>query len=119
MQTSPRAVPGFVEAHLAAAGKIVGSSDDYGLIARLAAELQALLAGRANVVRSQPYYCDVVAPGIDKGRVVRLVAAHLKVPQAEVLVLGDMENDLQMFRAAGFAVAMGNAPMRSNGLLRR
>jgi hydroxymethylpyrimidine pyrophosphatase-like HAD family hydrolase len=26
-----------------------------------------------------------------------------------VLVLGDMDNDLQMFAKAGFAVAMGNA----------
>jgi hydroxymethylpyrimidine pyrophosphatase-like HAD family hydrolase len=38
-----------------------------------------------------------------------LLAERLAVPQSEVLVLGDMENDLEMFRKAGFAVAMGNA----------
>jgi hydroxymethylpyrimidine pyrophosphatase-like HAD family hydrolase len=31
------------------------------------------------------------------------------VPRAEVAVLGDMGNDVQMFRRAGFAIAMGNA----------
>jgi hydroxymethylpyrimidine pyrophosphatase-like HAD family hydrolase len=51
----------------------------------------------------------VIPPGIDKGRLVELLAERLAVPQSEVLVLGDMENDLEMFRKAGFAVAMGNA----------
>jgi len=109
VQTAPTVVPAFTEAQLAAAGKIVGPSDDHDLIARIAAELQQALAGRANVVRSQAYYCDVVAPGIDKGRLVRFLAEHLQIPREEILVLGDMENDLEMFRAAGFAVAMGNA----------
>lgn len=109
VQTPPTVVPAFAGAHLDAAGKIVGPSDDYDLIARVAAELQAALAGRANVARSQPYYCDVVAPSIDKGRLVTLLAQRLQVPREEILVLGDMENDLEMFRAAGFAVAMGNA----------
>jgi hydroxymethylpyrimidine pyrophosphatase-like HAD family hydrolase len=35
--------------------------------------------------------------------------ARLRVPRAEIAVLGDMENDLEMFRKAGFAIAMGNA----------
>ncbi|MBV8493908.1 MAG: HAD-IIB family hydrolase, partial [Alphaproteobacteria bacterium] len=70
---------------------------------------QEALGGRANVARSQSYYCDVVAPGIDKGRLVTLLAQRLQVPAQEIMVLGDMENDLEMFRVAGFAVAMGNA----------
>lgn len=109
VQTPPTVVPRFEEAHFAAAGKIVGPSDDHALVARLADLLQRTLAGRANVARSQPYYCDVIPPGIDKGRLVDLLAARLGVPPAEILVLGDMENDLEMFRRAGFAVAMGNA----------
>jgi Cof subfamily protein (haloacid dehalogenase superfamily) len=109
VQTPPTVVPEFTDVHLAAAGKIVGPSDDHALVARLADQLQGALAGRANVARSQPYYCDVIPPGIDKGRLVELLARRLGVPQAEILVLGDMENDLEMFRKAGFAVAMGNA----------
>jgi hypothetical protein len=109
VQTPPTVVPQFEEAHFAAVGKIVGPSDDYPLVDQLTRTLQTTLAGQANVVRSQAYYCDVIPPGIDKGRLIDLLAARLDVPRAEILVLGDMENDLEMFRRAGFAVAMGNA----------
>ncbi len=109
VQTPPTVVPAFEDAHFAAVGKIVGPSDDHPKVGRLVDLLQTALAGRANVGRSQPYYCDVIPPGIDKGRLVEFLAERLSVPQSEILVLGDMENDLQMFRKAGFAVAMGNA----------
>jgi Cof subfamily protein (haloacid dehalogenase superfamily) len=109
VQTPPTVIPAFDETHFAAVGKIVGPSDDHPKVARLTDLLQTALAGRANVARSQPYYCDVIPPGIDKGRLVELLAGRLGVPQSEILVLGDMENDLEMFRKAGFAVAMGNA----------
>jgi HAD superfamily hydrolase (TIGR01484 family) len=94
VQTPPTVVPQFTDSHFAAVGKIVGPSDDHGLVARLAEQLSQALAGRANVARSQAYYCDVVPPGIDKGRLVDLLAARLGVPQGEILVLGDGENDL-------------------------
>jgi Cof subfamily protein (haloacid dehalogenase superfamily) len=109
IQTPPTVVPQFEDAHFATVGKIVGPSENHPLVARLTDQLQAALSGRANVARSQPYYCDVIPPGIDKGRLVELLADRLGVPLTEVLVLGDMENDLEMFRKAGFAVAMGNA----------
>jgi hypothetical protein len=31
------------------------------------------------------------------------------VPAAEIVTLGDMANDLPMFRNSGFSIAMGNA----------
>ncbi len=109
VQTPPTVVPEFTDAHFTAVGKIVGPSDDHDLIARVTDLMQAALAGRASAARSQPYYCDVIPAGIDKGRLVELLAERLQIPRSEILVLGDMENDLEMFRQAGFAVAMGNA----------
>ena len=109
VQTPPTVVAEFSDAHFTAVGKIVGPSEDHDLIARVTDLLQTALAGRANAARSQPYYCDVIPPGIDKGRLVELLAARVGVPRSEILVLGDMENDLEMFRKVGFAVAMGNA----------
>jgi Cof subfamily protein (haloacid dehalogenase superfamily) len=106
----PTIVPEFTDAHFAAVGKIVGPSKDHDYLARLTELMQQALAGRANVARSQPYYCDVIPPGIDKGRLVELLAERLGgVPRDEIMVLGDMDNDLEMFRKAGFGVAMGNA----------
>jgi len=109
IQTPPTVVPAFTEAQFAAVGKIVGPSDDHGLVARVTELMQQALVGRASAARSQPYYCDVIPPGIDKGRLVEVLAQRLGVSRNEILVLGDMENDLEMFRKAGFAVAMGNA----------
>lgn len=107
--TLPTAVPRFEEAHFAAAGKIVGPSSDHSKIPRMVDLLRSTLGGQATIARSQPYYCDVTPPGIDKGRLVELLAERVGVGRSEIMVLGDMENDLQMFARAGFAVAMGNA----------
>jgi Cof subfamily protein (haloacid dehalogenase superfamily) len=115
IQTPPTVVPAFEDAHFAAVGKIVGPSEDHDRVARVTDLMQTVLAGRARAARSQPYYCDVIPPGIDKGRLVELLAERLRVPQSEILVLGDMENDLEMFRRAGFAVAMGNATNEVKG----
>ena len=77
IQTPPTVVPAFTDADFAAVGKIVGPSDDHAKVARLTELLQTALAGRANVARSQPYYCDVIPPGIDKGRLVELLGDRL------------------------------------------
>lgn len=90
-------------------GKIVGPSNDHGRVALVTDLMQSALAGRASAARSQPYYCDVIPPGVNKGRIVELLGERLNVPRSEILVLGDMENDIEMFRMAGFAVVMGNA----------
>ena len=109
IQTPPTVVSEFGEEHFRAVGKIVGASDDYDRVALVERAMQQALAGRATAGRSQLYYCDVIPPGINKGRIVDLLAARLGVPREAIAVLGDMENDLEMFARAGFAIAMGNA----------
>jgi Cof subfamily protein (haloacid dehalogenase superfamily) len=106
--TEPTLMPSF-DGHLGAVSKIVGASRDHGRIAECVAAGQEQLAGRATVLRSQPYYCDVTPPGIDKGRLVDMLAKRLAVPRDAIAVLGDMGNDVEMFRRAGLAIAMGNA----------
>jgi Cof subfamily protein (haloacid dehalogenase superfamily) len=91
------------------AGKVVGVTDDFPLLARLETELQGLLGDNANAKRSQSYYLDVTHKAANKGEAVRALAAHLGVALSDVAVLGDMENDVPMFEVAGFAIAMGNA----------
>ncbi|MFZ3236724.1 MAG: Cof-type HAD-IIB family hydrolase [Stellaceae bacterium] len=108
IQTQPTIVASF-DGRLDAVSKIVGASKDHDRIASAVAVGQAELRGRATVLRSQPYYADVTPPGIDKGRLVELLAERLRVPLEEIAVLGDMGNDVEMFRRAGFAIAMGNA----------
>jgi Cof subfamily protein (haloacid dehalogenase superfamily) len=52
----------------------------------------------------------VFAPGVDKGRALRLVADRLEVPSSQIIALGDQSIDVPMFAEAGISVAMGNAP---------
>ncbi len=108
IQTPPTLVPSF-DGRLDAVSKIVGASKDHDRIGDCVLAGSAALKGQATVVRSQPYYCDVTPPGIDKGRLVDLLSHRLGVPRAEIAVLGDMGNDVEMFAHAGFAIAMGNA----------
>ena len=53
---------------------------------------------------------NVTAAGVSKGSAVEWVARRAGVAPAQLMVVGDSENDLSMFDVAGTAVAMGQAP---------
>ena len=95
--------------HLAHACKIVGSSSDPALLVRCEKAMQEALGTQAMAVRSQSYYLDITPPGSDKGTFVRTMAHRLGVSTDAVATVGDMRNDLPMFRASGLSFAMGNA----------
>ena len=102
-------VPKFADADLDRAVKIVGVSDDHALVARCEADMEAALNTRASAKRSQPYYLDVTHPDANKGAVVDMLVERLGIPVKEVATIGDMPNDVVMFRRSGFSIAMGNA----------
>jgi hypothetical protein len=45
---------------------------------------------------------------VSKGDALRRLAAHLDIPQAQVMAVGDQDNDTAMIAWAGLGVAMGN-----------
>ena len=106
--TEPTLVPDFAP-YFAQAAKIVGSSRDFAKLAACEEKMRAALGRQASVARSQAYYLDVTPPGVDKGTFIDALSQRLAVPPASIAVLGDMENDLAMFRKAGVSIAMGNA----------
>ena len=55
------------------------------------------------------YYLDVTHADANKGKVVHLNSAFLRIPIDEIAVIGDMANDVLMFGVAGTSIAMGNA----------
>lgn len=89
--------------------KIVGVSDDHDLVASCERETQRALRERASVSRSQPYYLDVTHPDANKGNVVTTLSRLLSIPPDEIATIGDMPNDVLMFRESGMSIAMGNA----------
>jgi hypothetical protein len=54
-------------------------------------------------------FVNIVSPGISKGRALEKMAAQMGISLRNVIAFGDGSNDLPLFRAAGFGVAMGNA----------
>jgi Cof subfamily protein (haloacid dehalogenase superfamily) len=90
--------------------KIVGVSNDHPLLARVETEASRLLSDTANAVRSQAYYLDVTNRAADKGAGVLALCAAMGVDPARTAVIGDMSNDVAMFRVAGFSIAMGQSP---------
>jgi Cof subfamily protein (haloacid dehalogenase superfamily) len=94
---------------LASAVKIVGVSDDFELVARCEKATQDALGATASAARSQPYYLDVTNPAANKGTVVTTLSKVLSIPVAEIVTIGDMPNDVLMFRKSGVSIAMGNA----------
>ncbi len=89
-------------------GKLVGVSDDVARLAAVEAELQAIVGDQATAHRSQTYYLDLTHKNANKGYAVQALARHQGVDVSEIAVLGDMVNDVPMFKVAGYSVAMGN-----------
>jgi hydroxymethylpyrimidine pyrophosphatase-like HAD family hydrolase len=104
-----KVVPTFIDSHLAHAVKIVGVSDDLDLVAAYEKEAQNSLGEKASVARSQPYYLDVTNPGANKGAVVATLSKLRNIPPAQIATIGDMPNDVLMFRKSGFSIAMANS----------
>jgi Cof subfamily protein (haloacid dehalogenase superfamily) len=108
VQFSPTVVPTY-DGLLDGVIKIVGNSDDYDLVARCEAAVQAQFAGRVSAARSQPYYLDVTHPTANKGVVIERLSNYFKIPLEQVATLGDQPNDVLMFKKSGLSIAMGNA----------
>jgi Cof subfamily protein (haloacid dehalogenase superfamily) len=104
-----KVVASFTEAHLAHAVKIVGIADDLDLVAACEKVVQDTLGEKASAARSQPYYLDVTHPQANKGAVVATLSRLLNIPPAQIATMGDMPNDVLMFRKSGFSIAMGNS----------
>src|SRR5580698_1824503 len=104
-----RVVPSFTDAHLADAVKIVGVSDDLDRVAACEKLAQEQLGKKASAARSQPYYLDVTHPQANKGAVVLTLAKLQNISPQEIATIGDMPNDVLMFKKSGFSIAMGNS----------
>ena len=104
-----RVVSGFTDEQLKDTVKIVGVSDDLAKVAACEKLAQQKLGDRASAARSQPYYLDVTHPQANKGAVVLTLAKLRNIKPEEIATIGDMPNDVLMFRKSGLSIAMGNA----------
>jgi len=108
IKADPAIVSDFTP-YLSSACKIVGASADAAGLQRCEAAMQEALGAQATAIRSQSYYLDITPPGVNKGTFVQTIARRLDISPDAVATIGDMQNDLAMFRVSGTSFAMGNA----------
>lgn len=73
------------------------------------ARLPTALTERFAVLKSAPFFLEVFDRRAGKGPSLQKLAEHLGIDRANVMAIGDQENDLTMLQYAGTSVAMGNA----------
>jgi Cof subfamily protein (haloacid dehalogenase superfamily) len=57
-----------------------------------------------------PHYLNIVHRQADKGRALRMVCEHVGVAPEQAMAIGDAAPDLEMMKAVGIGMAVGNAP---------
>lgn len=109
LQFEAEVVADFGPELAARAFKIVGVSDDFGRVAAAEAKAGAALGDRVSATRSAAHFLDVTHPLANKGHVADALAGQLGLAATQIATIGDMPNDVLMFRRSGYAIAMGNA----------
>jgi len=60
------------------------------------------------IVKSTPYFCEVSNIDAKKSRAVEFLCKEWAIKKEEVLTIGDQNNDIELLKAGGIKVAMGN-----------
>jgi Cof subfamily protein (haloacid dehalogenase superfamily) len=118
IKADPTVIDDFTP-YVESACKLVGSTSDPDLLIRCEQAMQQELGSQATAIRSQTYYLDVTPPGHNKGTFVQAMAKRLGISTDAVATIGDMQNDIAMFRTSGMSFAMGNASDDVKGQAKR
>ena len=79
------------------------------IILEIQEQIAAHLPASLIVVRTAPFYLEIIPAKINKGQGIRDICHVLGIDRSETAAFGDAENDIPMILEAGFGVAMGNA----------
>jgi Cof subfamily protein (haloacid dehalogenase superfamily) len=76
---------------------------------RVMSELCEVFNGKIRIVPSHPYLIEGVPSSVTKGSGLAWLANYYGICQAEVMAVGDNDNDVPMIEWAGLGVTIGNA----------
>lgn len=60
-------------------------------------------------VKSTPYFCEIANKEATKGNAVKFLQKLWGIKQEEILSIGDQDNDIELLKAGGIKIAMGNS----------
>lgn len=89
--------------------KILVMNKDPEKIIKLVKNLNHNYKDKVFAVKSTPTYCEICNPKATKGNAIKFLANMWNIKQEEIMAAGDQDNDIEMLKAAGVKVAMGNA----------
>ncbi len=61
------------------------------------------------IVKSTPYFCEISSKYAKKSAGVECLCKLWNIKKEEVMTIGDQNNDIELLKAGGISVAMGNA----------
>lgn len=96
----------FFEKGIPNACKIEAYSDDTALMKSLAYRYSAMGCGAS---QAYPVNVEILPPGCGKGAALIYLCGRMGIRREECAAIGDNTNDIEMIRAAGLGIAMGNA----------
>lgn len=88
---------------------IVIDLNDHERLVRFQKEHEAWAKGKCRLIFSNGRYLEVIAEGVSKQTGIEFLMNHLGADQKDTIAVGDEANDIEMIRAAGIGVAVGNA----------
>ncbi|WP_438032907.1 HAD hydrolase family protein [Sorangium sp. So ce204] len=88
--------------------KIVGVSDDAGVLERCESDLQGACAF-FSASCAVPHCIEVMHPRANSGEVARTLSARLGLSGAAMAAIGELPDHVLMFRESGLSIAMGQA----------
>jgi len=95
----------------------VGTIDLKDRVLALSAAIAGQMDGQVKVINTRSlvggchyYWAEAFHADSDKGKGLKILADECDIPTARSVAIGDNYNDLDMFAAAGFSVAMAGSP---------
>lgn len=67
------------------------------------------LANEFDFIRSEKTLFEILPKGVNKGLAIEKLIEHLNIDVRKTFAIGDYNNDIGMFSAAGFGIAVANA----------
>lgn len=101
-------VESFNNVDLKNINKMLAIDTDTKKIEDLQKQLSEKYSKDLYIIRSTPNFCEISNIEATKGNAIRYLSKLWNIKKEEIMAVGDQDNDIEMLKAAGIAVAMGN-----------